>query len=423
MTDRKSNERSAVAALSALAAMSATPFESLPQLADAYLRLIMRQLGMRSAFVSEFVESAQRILHSRDNDGCDVEEGALVPLEDTFCQFVRATSLPVTIPDSSTDARVNHIVTRRNLNIGAYAGVPILLSDGSIYGSLCALDPEPKEILPAHMDLLRIAANHLGFWVERERAYLAAQDDHQHARRQIALTMLALDQQINVLHMVAHDLRTPLSGVIGFADLLQEGVFEPLNEEQHRMLDHIKRAGVFANRLVTDIVDAASAERPALRLMLSAIAPQDLAAHVLQMCQPKAAAKDLELRQETEAPPASIETDAERLQQVLYNLLSNAIHYTDAGSVTLLIRACPEGVEFQVRDTGPGIPPERQAEIWEMYARATTKGGGLGVGLAVVKNLVQALGGTTGLESQVGAGSTFWVRLPLRAPSLETITL
>ncbi len=149
--------------------------------------------------------------------------------------------------------------------------------------------------------------------------------------------------------------------------------------------------------------------------------PERLANQVLQTCRPLASSKQLELRVESAAAPAEVVGDQDRVMQVLVNLVTNALNYTERGTVTIQLAGTDDGVEFRVCDTGPGIDPALQPKVWDAYQRGTTQGSGLGLGLAVVKSLAHAMGGTVGLESTPGVGSEFWVRLPGQGPRPQRV--
>jgi signal transduction histidine kinase len=197
---------------------------------------------------------------------------------------------------------------------------------------------------------------------------------------------------------------------------LKSGLFGAMRQEQCDVLDRIEAAARFINRLANDLVDTAASETQRLALIVEDFDPQQIAAQVMGACEIEARSKGLALVRRSEAAPATIAGDSDRLQQILLNLVSNAVRYTEKGSITLAVAGADETIEFRVEDTGPGISKEAQEQIWQRYTRATTRGPGLGLGLYVVRQLVGAMGGSVGVESTPGAGSCFWVRLPVHGP-------
>lgn len=411
---------SAQTMFSALAALSATPFTSTAEALNAYLNLIARLLNVRSAFVSQLTSDAMYVLDSYDNQGCAIPADGIVTLEETFCQYVRATGGAVVVPDAATDVRTTSLATRHRFTIGAYLGVPLLLSDGTLFGTLCALDPEPCVFEQSQVDLMRIAASLLGAQIER--AGLSRRLEHTtHAAEQLSTTLRTLEHQTEVLRVVAHDIRTPVTTITGYSMLLKSGLFGQVDPEQIEALDRISAAARFINRLSNDLVDSAAAEQQQLALIIEAFDPQQIVEQVGAACQVEARHKGLTLQWRCCDLPPTIHGDSDRLQQVLLNLLSNALRYTERGSITLSATGTASNVEFRVQDSGPGIAPELQQHIWQRYTRASGQGPGLGLGLYVVRQLVTAMGGTVGLESQPGAGACFWVRLPLEGPQPQRV--
>ncbi|WP_026190937.1 response regulator [Methylobacterium sp. WSM2598] len=219
------------------------------------------------------------------------------------------------------------------------------------------------------------------------------------------------------LARVSHEIRTPLSSILGFTDLL---LADPdRSPEDRRRLDIIQVSGFALLSLVDDVVDVSNIEAGKVALRSE---PFDLHALVetsLAMVRPAAEAKALSLSVEI-APnvPARVRGDADRVRQILLNLLGNAVAFTAAGAVGVSLR-CEEAVSrrgrvtLAVKDTGPGIPPERQATLLSQDGPDPPRVGSKGLGLAVCRRLVALMGGEIGFESHEGYGSTFWVRLDL----------
>jgi signal transduction histidine kinase len=331
-----------------------------------------------------------------------------VPLEASFCQYVQATGAPVVVADAARDARVANTAMRLELNIGAYAGVPIRLSDGSLYGALCGVDPLPHTFNQLQIDLLQIVAGQLALAIEFEQSV----STNRQAEYQLDVMRRTLDEQTTLLRVVAHDIRSPLSSISGFIDLLQQDALGPISAAQQSALERIKQASRLIARLTTDLTDTLAIETQTLTLQTQEFDPGVIALLVLESCRPLATARGLaiEFRGAGNLPCAV--GDPDRVQQVLFNLLTNAVRYTTAGGVVLSIAAQQEMVEFRVEDTGPGISDQDQEQIWKPYIRATTQGKGLGLGLYVVQRLVHAMGGNVGMHSVVGQGSAFWISLP-----------
>ena len=223
------------------------------------------------------------------------------------------------------------------------------------------------------------------------------------------------------LARVSHDLRQPLNAVVGFTDLLllQDG--EPLSSSQRRYLGHVVTAAQQIVRLTSDLLDLSRLEAGRLEIRPEpcdvALLLQEMLAHF--RTQPQAGRVSLTL--EIASPLGKLMVDQARLQQILYNLVSNAFKFTpDGGLITVTARQIGPMIELSVRDTGVGIPLDDQRRIFEAYEQAGTtdiRQKGVGLGLAIAKRLVELHGGHISVESAPSQGSTFVVRLPGAAPA------
>lgn len=228
-----------------------------------------------------------------------------------------------------------------------------------------------------------------------------------------------------LLANVSHDLRTPLGAILGYADMLQEGVYGPLDPRQLRIIQRILSNARRLLGMINSLLDQAQIEAGTLKLRGEGFAPSSLIAAVENIMRLAAEAKGLELCSEI-APdlPSCLVGDADRIQQILLNLVENAIKFTSEGSVLLRLYLPGDGFwGIQVSDTGPGIPPEVQGYIFEAFRRGdestTREKTGVGLGLSIVKQLAVLMGGDVQLASEMGRGSCFTVRLPLAVPEEE----
>ncbi len=217
------------------------------------------------------------------------------------------------------------------------------------------------------------------------------------------------------LATVSHELRTPLNGILGFAELLKLELNDP---EQQEYAAIIHRSGEHLQRLVSEILDLAKIESGEMSFHYAPVALASFIEESLAGHRSSAAEKGLALHCELAADlPERLLTDATRLRQLLNNLLSNALKFTDHGSVTLRVAPAADGmIAFAVSDTGPGIAPEHLETVFEKFKQLesflTREHGGSGLGLAIVRQLSEHMGGRVTLESSVGVGSTFTIYLP-----------
>ncbi len=218
---------------------------------------------------------------------------------------------------------------------------------------------------------------------------------------------------------MSHEIRTPLNGVLGFA---QVGWRDPATPEPARQrFSRILQSGKLLQTLLNDVLDVSRIEAGKLPLEPLPTDVREVAQQALALLGESAAAKGLALRLQVgpEVPPVVV-VDPLRLQQVLLNLASNAVKFTDKGRVDLRVRVDAGRLVFEVADTGVGMTADETSRIFEAFEQAdasvTRRHGGSGLGLTITRNLVSLMGGTITLASTRGAGSTFAVRLPLALP-------
>ncbi len=215
---------------------------------------------------------------------------------------------------------------------------------------------------------------------------------------------------------MSHEIRTPLNGMLGMAQLLRRRALDPSQASYVHILEH---SGRVLQGLIDDILDLSRIEAGQITLSTETFDLQDLVNQTLAIIAPSANEKGLALQLDWQGrPEARHSGDSKRLQQVLLNLLGNAIKFTEAGSVTLSVsRQSDDRFRFEITDTGPGINPEDQSRIFTRFLQvdssARKRHDGVGLGLAISKELVELAGGSIGVTSQPGSGSTFWFELRL----------
>ncbi len=227
------------------------------------------------------------------------------------------------------------------------------------------------------------------------------------------------------LTSVSHELRTPLGAILGLSELL---VMDDSLSDCHKNISQtINDAGKALLALVNDILDLSKIEAGKLSLDLTNFDPAGLAREVIQLLQSTAKSKDLELELRVgEGLPDCVIADSGRIQQILLNLLGNAIKFTGNGSVSLSVEILDKTddatkVKFSVADTGIGIREEDQKKLFVPFSQIKSEinYGGTGLGLTISKRLVELMGGEMGLESRIGQGSTFWFTLTLEHSNLQ----
>jgi PAS domain S-box-containing protein len=220
------------------------------------------------------------------------------------------------------------------------------------------------------------------------------------------------------LAVMSHELRTPLNAIIGYADLLDAGVAGTLNDPQREQLGRIRIGSKHLLRLIEEVLLFSRLEAGREEVLRERMDLAALAREACTLVEPLAREKGLDFVVELAPEPVWVETDAGKVHQIVLNLLSNAVKFTDAGQVALTLHARGGEAVLEVRDTGIGIAPENLERIWDAFSQVeqapTRRVGGTGLGLSVTRNLARLLGGDVTVDSAMGHGSTFTLRLPLR---------
>lgn len=224
----------------------------------------------------------------------------------------------------------------------------------------------------------------------------------------------AAEAKASFLATMSHEVRTPLNGMLGMVELLRESSLEP---EQREWVGHLRASGSLLRGVVSDILDFSKIEAGKLALSPQAFSPASLAKRAVTAVQPLAADKRIALTC-TMAPelPAYLHGDAQRLEQVLLNLLTNAVKFTEEGTVGVQFCYADGQLQFSVSDTGIGIAPSQLERLFRPFEQAdgstSRRFGGTGLGLAICGRLCALMGGQIVAHSQVGRGSRFAVRVP-----------
>lgn len=226
------------------------------------------------------------------------------------------------------------------------------------------------------------------------------------------------------LSAMSHELRTPLNGILGFADLLQEQFFGPLNEKQSEYVSLIDESGKHLLTLINDLLDVAKIDTDSMELVLGFHDAVELVDIPLDMMKSQFRQKELQVEKYTDPNLLTFQADLRKYRQIMFNLISNAVKYAPQDGVIEVraIQESPKAIKISVHDDGRGIEKEFHDKIFDEFYQVDHVRDealqGTGIGLALTRRLVEMHGGTIGVESEMGAGSTFWFTLPIQeAPS------
>lgn len=374
-------------------------FDSLTRLASSLCRAPI-------ALISLVDEDRQWF---KSHVGVDVTQ---TPRDAAFCGYAILNEGPLVISDALHDERTydNPLVSGPP-GIRFYAGVPLVVEGGMPLGTLCVIDVVPREPTEEMLDHLKALALQAASQLELRRAATRLE----HARRTAEEANQA--KSAFLAHM-SHEVRTPLTSIVGYSDLLRTGGTPAADTAP--AVDAIARNASHLLQVVNDILDVSKIEAGMMDIERRPVDLVSVLADLVRLAEPRASKKSLPLEITFRtSTPASIETDALRLRQILLNLIYNAIKFTDTGRISIGVSADAEGrsLTIDVRDTGPGMTPEQLETIsrFEAFRQAdnstTRRYGGTGLGLRIAHTLATLLDGHLTIESAVGEGSRFAVTL------------
>jgi len=330
------------------------------------------------------------------------------------------------------------LVTRLQGLFGAgapdrFIGVPLVVH-GRVTGLLAVMRPigesrtaDDEALLSALADQTAAPLEHARLAERVERTALAADNARLFEAEQAA--RIAADRaradaeaanraKTEFLHNMSHELRTPLNAISGYIDLIALGVHGPVSDEIRQDLERIRAGQLALLRIVEDVLDVAKAETGRVELEMSDVALHELLSGAEVLVLPQLFAKSLNYQYTAGDPMVRVRADRQRLHQIITNLLANAIKFTaPGGTISLSSEARTDAVLVRVTDTGCGIPADKLEEIFEPFVRIdnalarTTQGAGLG--LTISRALARGMGGELTVESALGRGSTFILRLPV----------
>jgi signal transduction histidine kinase/CheY-like chemotaxis protein len=343
--------------------------------------------------------------------GVDMQQ---TPRSLAFCNYPVAQKQTFIVPDLAADPRFQgHLFVSGEPHVRFYAGAPLLSAEGHALGSLCVVDLVPRHLTDEQVKGLEALARQ----VVREIQMREQVRDLRQAKEEAQQASASKSQ---FLANMSHEIRTPMTAILGYADLLDDTQLPQAQRES--FVQTLQRNGRHLLKLINDILDLSKIEANKVVLEQVGCSPGQLisecAGAIRSAAEEKGVGFSVEIRS---ALPERFYTDPTRVRQILTNLLGNALKFTNAGEIRLLVRVEPVAAEswivFEVIDTGIGLTPEQLERLFQPFTQAdsttTRKFGGTGLGLAISRRLAQLLGGDIGVTSAAGRGTTVIFRMPI----------
>jgi len=319
---------------------------------------------------------------------------------------------------NDTQASTIHFPNPHLPDTRAEAAFPMLVSD-ELVGVLDLQSETMGRFQESNTPIFSTLAEQIAIAVRNAQLYR----EQEHVAQELERADLMKSQ---FLASMSHELRTPLNAIINFTQLIAMGVVGPVTEDQLTMLNTSLSSSKHLLQLINDVLDISKIQAGKLSLYIEEkVNLGDEIQAVVDMAEPLLQKQNAVLEQpirfiqDIDDNLPLLACDRRRIRQVLLNLLSNAIKFTEQGSITLSVKNREQGCIFAVMDTGPGIPQNMQARIFEPFVQAADgikHAQGTGLGLPISRSLVQAHGGKLWVESEIGEGTTFFFTLPFRPP-------
>ena len=319
---------------------------------------------------------------------------------------------PIIVPDVTTAEDLDDALRATILaeGIRSMAFFPLVFGH-RLLGKFMLYFDRPRALAADEIELCQAIGGTIAFAIRRML-------DEQSVRTARDLAERASEAKSQFLGVMSHELRTPLNAVVGYADLLLMEIRGPLTAGQREQVDRMRASARHQLGLIEELLTYTRLEagREAARLMTTDA--RRTVTDVAEFVRPETEIKGIDLYVELPDEPLDIVTDPAKLRQIILNFAGNAAKFTHHGKVSL--RAWRDGgdVVIEVTDTGPGIPPDMLGHIFEPFAQAeegrTRPSGGTGLGLAIARRFADMIGGEIGVSSEVGSGSTFHIRVPIR---------
>jgi len=389
---------------------------------QALLHMGCRHFGMETGVLAHVEGNQYKIIEAYPTSD-EIRKGMIFDLAETYCVEVLDAKRPISFHHASADENWAVHPCYTNRHIEAFLGGKLMVA-GKVYGTLSFFNLSPKKEVfkPTDEEFLRLMAQWIGSELEREKYLDQLKESAEEISEKNEALAKARDQALEVARLkseflatMSHEIRTPMNAVIGMTDLLLD---TELDADQKEYANLIQSSANMLLTILNDILDFSKIEAGKLILENAVFETRGVLQNSVNLFKLKAAEKGLEMHLSiAKNVPDMLIGDAVRLKQVLSNLVGNAVKFTSEGQISVKVEVQKSdwkrmALRFEVQDTGIGIEPEMQEELFQAFMQAdsstTRKYGGTGLGLAISKRLVEAMGGSIGVQSKPGSGSNFY---------------
>ncbi len=406
-----------------LAALRATGLldSEVEEVFDRLTRLAVKLLGVPAAFIS-LVDENRDFYKSACGFG-EALDSAREMTGRTFCHYAIQSEEPLVIDDTEGDPVYREIPTVKSLGVGAYVGVPLVIDGNKALGSFCAIDLKPRQWTPREVEVLTELAASAKREIELRLATKAERDARIEAEEARRAAEEANASKSMFLAMMSHELRTPLNAIGGYADLIDFGIHGPVTPAQSDALGKIKRSSKHLLGLINNVLNFSKVEAGQISYTIETVPVGPLVRETEAMIKPQMIASGLRYRSDGDDLLA-VRADPEKLRQIILNLLTNSLKFTESGGeitvewgeIGSTERSFEQMAYLRVRDTGAGIDKSKLQSIFEPFVQVDEglrrTNDGVGLGLAISRLLAREMSGELVAESELGRGSTFTLTLP-----------
>ncbi len=380
------------------------------QIIDSVLDTLLKALDIDCCWIHLFDEKSGE-LSLAGHRGLTpemLEKTALMKLGKSLIGRADLSHQPVVIPELLTETKYNSVFPSQ-AGLHSFATVP-MRSRNKTLGVLGGASRAKAQFTPEVVELLTIIGTQIGFVLDRAKLYT------QERAARIELEKQA-KKRAEFATTITHELKTPLTSIIASAGLLSEEIPGGAEEPQQRLIQNIIHSAHTLEMRLSELVDVTKAEASEIRLQLQPLRIESLLQHAAWQIRPQVQSKKQRITLDLPGSLPMVEADTNRMEQVLLNLLANASKFTsDGGSITLRAMKRNANLIIEVQDTGIGISKENQTKVFQPYFRVESdrqRYPGLGLGLALAKQIIELHGGKIWVESELGKGSIFAFSLPL----------